>query len=325
MYQREFEQRLKQKLFKSVLFYGDNEYLIESYIADYIKKLEAKDNMLSLYHDEWDFDKAKGFLSQSSLFGGVNLLVVKDNKKIPKKELDFLISQAHSGSDNYFLYYYGGDAKNAKSMESSFIEKYSANWVRFFEANINEGVTLLQQKAQNIKLDIDYYALQHLMLILNNNLSLASNELDKLAILDMKITSKDIDRLVYSTSSLATEQLLIELFTHKPIIDSIAKLLERGEDELSILRTTQYFINEIFLFQAYIKLNNSVDSASILGYKLPKPIEEQKAKLAMSVKSSSLLKITQYLLESELEIKKTQSTQKEVMIYGILMRVQGYL
>lgn len=325
MYQREFDQKLKQKLFKSVLFYGDNEYMINSYIETYIERLDAKEATLTLYHDEWDFAKAKSFLSQSSLFGGVNLLIVKYNKKIPKKELDTLIAQAHNGSDNYFLYYFGGEDKNAKSMQSSFVVKHSANWVRFFEPNINEGVTLLQQKAQKIKLDIDYYALQHLMLILNNNLALASNELDKLAILDMRITSKDIDRVVYSTSPLATQQLLIELFSKKPIIETTSKLLELGEDELSILRATQYFINEIFLFQAYIKLNNSVDSASILGYKLPKPIEEQKAKLSMSIKSSAILKICEYLLESEIMIKKAPSTQREVMIYGILMRVQGYL
>ncbi|MFK5976404.1 MAG: DNA polymerase III subunit delta [Sulfurovum sp.] len=325
MYQREFDQKQKQKLLKSVLFYGDNEYLIESYIDSYISRLNARENMLNLYHDEWDFTKAKSFLSQSSLFGGVNLLIVKSNKKIPKKELDVLIAQSHKSSDNYFLYYYGGEGKNAKSMQNAFLPKFESGWVRFFEPNINEGVTLLQQKAQKIKLDIDFYALQHLMLILNNNLSLASNELTKLAILDMRITSKDVDRLVYSTSSLATEQLLIELFAKKPIIASISKLLELGEDELSLLRTTQYFVNEIFLFQAYIKLNNSVDSASILGYKLPKQIEEQKAKLAMSVKSSSLLKIFEHLLESELIIKKAPTTQKEVLIYSMLIKIQSFL
>ncbi|MGC9351454.1 MAG: DNA polymerase III subunit delta, partial [Sulfurovum sp.] len=75
---------------------------------------------------------------------------------------------------------------------------------------------------------------------------------DKLAILDTKVTSKDIDRLVYSTAPLAIEQLLIELFQKKPITDTITRLLELGEDEASILRATQYFVNQIFLFHAYI-------------------------------------------------------------------------
>ena len=325
MYQREFDQRLKQVFPKAVLFYGENDFLTNYYIDTYIKKLDAKESMLSLYHDEWNFDQAKAFLSQSSLFGGINLVVVKHEKKIPKKELDILVALTNKNEDNYFIYSYSGAPKDAKSMQSAFTDKKGGVWVRFFEPNIRDGVALLQQKAQQIKLDIDHYALQHLMLVLNNNLALCSNELEKLAILDTKVTGKDIDRLVYSTAPLATEQLLIDLFNKKPITDTITKLLDIGEDEASILRSTQYFVNQIFLFHAYIKLNGHVDSAAILGYKLPKPIEEQKAQLALRVKSASLLKIFEHLLESEIAIKKAPNTQKEVLLYSMLIKVQGYL
>jgi DNA polymerase-3 subunit delta len=325
MYQREFDQRLKQALPKAVLLYGENDYLIDFYIKMYVKQTDAKESMLSLYHDQWNFEQAKAFLSQSSLFGGTNLLVVKHEKKIPKKELDVLVELANKNSDNYFLYAYSGLAKDAKSMQSAFTDKKGGVWVRFFEPNIRDGIAVLQQKAQQIKLDIDHYALQHLMLVLNNNLALCANELEKLAILGTKVTGKDIDRLVYSTAPLATEQLLIDLFNKKPITDTISRLLEIGEDEAAILRATQYFVNQIFLFHAYIKLNGHVDSAAILGYKLPKPIEEQKAQLALRVKSASLLKIFEHLLESELAIKKAPATQKEVLLYGMLIKLQSYL
>ncbi len=325
MYQREFDQKLKQTLPKAVLFYGENDYLIDHYIDLYIKRTDAKESMLSLYHDEWNFEQAKNFLSQTSLFGGTNLVVVKHDKKIPKKELDILIELANKNEDNYFLYGYSGAAKDAKSMQSSFTEKKGAVWVRFFEPNIRDGIAMLQQKAQQIQLDIDHYALQHLMLLLNNNLALCANELNKLAILGMKVTSKDIDRLVYSTAPLATEQLLIDLFNKKPITATITKLLDLGEDEASLLRSTQYFVNQIFLFHAYIKLHGHVDSAAILGYKLPKQIEEQKAQLALRVKSAALLKIFEHLLESEILIKQAPTTQKEVLVYSMLIKLQGYL
>jgi DNA polymerase-3 subunit delta len=325
MYQRDFDQRLKQTLPKAVLFYGENDYLIDHYINLYIKKTDAKESMLSLYHDEWNFEQAKNFLSQTSLFGGTNLVVVKHDKKIPKKELDILIELANKSEDNYFLYGYSGAAKDAKSMQTAFSEKKGGVWVRFFEPNIRDGIAMLQQKAQQIQLDIDHYALQHLMLLLNNNLALCANELNKLAILGMKVTSKDIDKLVYSTAPLATEQLLIDLFNKKPITSTITKLLDLGEDEASLLRSTQYFVNQIFLFHAYIKLHGHVDSAAILGYKLPKQIEEQKAQLALRVKSAALLKIFEHLLESEILIKKAPSTQKEVLVYSMLIKLQGYL
>jgi DNA polymerase-3 subunit delta len=190
MYQREFDNRLRNTFPKAVLLYGENDYLVDFYIDKYISHTETKESMLSLYHEAWDFEQAKAFLSQSSLFGGTNLVVVKRDKKIPKKELDILIALANKSSDNYFIYSYSGMPKDAKSMQSAFTDKKGGVWVRFFEANIRDGIVLLQQKAQAIRLDIDNYALQHLMLILNNNIALCANELEKLAILETKITGK---------------------------------------------------------------------------------------------------------------------------------------
>ena len=302
-----------------------NDYLVDYYMDLYKDTLDAKESMLTLYYDEWNFEQAKNYLSQTSLFGGTNLLIVKGDKKIQKKELDQLVTLANKNADNYFLYGYDENKTAAKSLQSSFTEKKGGVWVRFFEPNINEGIAILQQKAQKIQLDIDHYALQHLMLLLNNNLALCANELDKLAILGIKITSKDIDKLVYSTAPLATEQLLIRLFNKEDITDTITKLLDLGEDEASLLRSTQYFINQIFLFHAYIKLNGHVDSAAILGYKLPKQIEDQKAQLALRVKSSALLKIFEHLLESEIAMKKAPATQREVLLYSMLIKIQSYL
>jgi len=325
MYQRDFDQRLRESLPKAVLLYGDNDYLIDHYINLYKTKLDAKDSMLTLYYDEWDYEQAKNYLSQTSLFGGINLLVVKNNKKIPKKELDILIQLANKNSDNYFIYGHDETKVSAKSLQSSFTEKKGGIWVRFFESNIRDSISILQQKAQKIGLDIDHYALQHLILLLNSNLALCSNELNKLAILGTKVTSKDIDNLVYSTAPLATEQLLIDIFNKQPITDTITKLLELGEDEFALLRSTQYFVNEIFLINAYIKIHGTPDFKEIFGFLPPKHIRDRKQQIALRVKSATLLKIFEYLLESELAIKKAPSTQKEVMLYSILIKLQGYL
>lgn len=325
MYQKEFDQKLKTSLPKAVLFYGENDYAIDRYVDFYIQKLDARESRLALYFDEWDFEQAKAFLSQTSLFGGTNLVIVRHDKKIPKKELDMLVELANKSGDNYFLYAFSGPDKDAKTLQSSFGDKTGGVWVRLFAANLREGMAVLEQKARELGMDIDAYALQHLMALLHNNLALCANELEKLAILDTKVTSKDIDRLVYSTAPLAIEELLIDLFNKKPITATITKLLELGEDEFSILRATQYFVNQVFLFHAYIKLHGTVDSAEILGYKLPKPIEEQKAQLALRVKSPVLLKIFEHLLESEIMMKKASASQKEGLLYSMLIKLQGFL
>jgi len=190
---------------------------------------------------------------------------------------------------------------------------------------MRDGVAILQQKSHEIGLEIDHYALSHLMTLLNNNLALCVNKLTKLSILGTKIESRDIDRLVYSTAPLATEQLLIDLFNKKEIRQTLSKLLELGEDEYSILRATQFFVNQIFLFHAYIRIHGQPDSKAILGYKLPKQIEEQKSRLALKVKTASLLQIYEHLLETELSIKRPGSIDTESLLYGALIRLQGYL
>ncbi len=325
MYQREFENLLRTTLPRAMLFFGDNEYLIANYLQYYINITKTADSLLSLYHEEYNFIQAKGYLSQSSLFGGTNLLIIKREKKIPKKELDVLVELVGKNSENFLLFHYTGTATNAKSLQSSFTPKKGANWVRLFEPNLRESMHMLQKKAQKIGLDIDHFALQHLILILNNNIALCANELNKLAILEGKVTVKEIDRLVYAIAPLATEQLFIELFQKKPITQTLTKLLELGEDSLAILRSTQFFVNQIFLFNAYMKLNGHIDSKAILGYKLPKPIEEQKANLALRVKSPALLKIFHHLLEVELEMKKASTANRELLLYGAFIRIESFL
>jgi len=325
MYQREFENLLRQTPPRAMLFYGDNNYLISGYIQHYINITSASDSMLTLYFEEYSFDKAKAYLSQNSLFGGTNLLIIKRDKKIPKKDLDFLIGLVAKNSDNFLLFNYQGKASDAKSLQASFSAKKGANWLRLFEPNMRESINMLYKKSQALGIDIDHYSLQHLMLLLNNNLALCANELNKLAILEGKVTPKDIDRLVYSTAPLAIEQLLIDLFEKKPIVNTLSKLLELGEDEFSVLRSTQFFVNQIFLFTAYMKLNGHIDSKAILGYKLPKHIENQKATLANKIKPSTLLKIFEHLLKVELEIKNTPSTNRELLLYGAFIKIQSFL
>jgi len=325
MYQREFDQRIRQSLPHAVLLYGEDAYMLEHYTDLYKRELDARESLLALYHGEYDFEQARNYLSQSSLFGGINFLLIRHEKKIPKKELDTLIALTQKNSDNYLLYLYEGSAANARSLQSSFAEKKGGIWVRFFEPNINDGIAILQQKAKEIGLEIDHYALSHLMTLLNNNLALCHNELHKLAILGTRIESRDVDRLVYSTAPLATEQLLIDLFAKKEVTETISRLLELGEDAFSILRSTQFFVQQIFLFHAYIRLHGQPNSKEILGYQLPRHIEQQKAQLALKVRTASLLKIYEHLISSELRLKQGGSIDKESLLYGILIRLQSYL
>ena len=215
MYRREFEALLSKALPRAVLLYGEDDYLCEHYVTMYKDKLQAREDALSLYFDEYDFERAKNYLSQTSLFGGVNLLIVKTDKKIPKKELDTLVALTQKNSANYFIYRYEGAPTQAKSLQSAFSDKTGGVWVRLFAPSLKESIALLTQKARELGVKIDHYALAHLLSVLNNDTAMAANELEKLAVLEGKVTAKDIDRLVYSAAPLAVESLWGELFDKK--------------------------------------------------------------------------------------------------------------
>ena len=97
-------------LSSAVMLFGESHFLIEHYTKLISNIPDA--NLLSLYHDEYQASQAKEHLSQGSLFGGRNLLIIKSEKKIPKADLDTLVAVCKKNPDNLFIYaYFGTDYK----------------------------------------------------------------------------------------------------------------------------------------------------------------------------------------------------------------------
>jgi len=323
MYKREFDNLLKKSLPKAVLLYGE-EYFVSFYMGFYKQKLNSEDGVLGLYYDEYNFQEAKSYLAQSSLFGGVNLLVIRRSKPIPKKELDILVELSSKNPTNYLLLLFDGEAKDAKKMHKSF-EK-SGVWVRFFPPNQKESYQIISQKIQELKLAIEQDAIYFLMESFENNIPLILKELEKLAIVNRPISKKDIEIFTSSISSSTIDSLIVELFQKKDIIKTLSNLLELGSSEADILRSIQIFMNQIFLFHSYIKAYGTAPSSQeVLGYRLPKPLEQQRVSLAMRLESKILVKVYQHLLDSEIKLKKSNPQSRESLLFGILIKLQRLL
>ncbi len=324
MYKREFDNLLHSgEIPKSLMLYGENDYYIDSAVGQIVEMTGAGESMLKLYYDEYDFKRAKTYLGQSSLFGDMNLLLVKSDKKIPKKELKHLIELAERNENSYFLYVYAGS--DFKTMTSLFSPKTAAQHVRFFPPNLNEAASLLQEKARKMGIEIDRYAIEHLLNALGLNLSMAMNELDKLALLSGPVGAKEIDEHIFSLVPVARDAFLVSLFSKRPLTDLLGQIHHLGEDEFAVLRSVQYFTNQLFLFHAHIKLYGSADSAAILGYRLPKPIEQQRAQLAARIPPATFEKIFDILAEGELAIKSAGSSQKETLLLSTLIKIKSFL
>lgn len=324
MYKKALDELLKNYNLKSILLYGEEPFYIESYskkIADIASP--QKENRLTFYFDEYDYKEAKTYLSESSLFGDKNLLTIKHDKILSKKEIDSLIEICNKNQNSFFIYELY--LNNAKNITKSFNKKKNADFVRFFKPSIYEASKILKNFAIKKDIEIDKYAIQHLLLTLDLNIKMAIKELEKLAIQNKKISTEDIDELTYPLNTLNLEKFYIELLNKKPILPILKQIEDEELNEVRIILGLENFLKQLFLFHSYIKINGNFNSKDILGYKLPPSIEKERVSLAIKLKEKNFLDIFKILQESELKLKTTTNIEKKSFLFSTLIKIQGLL
>lgn len=305
---------------RAMALFGESHFLIDRY-SQKLAQIEGA-SVLSLYHDEYDFNAAKAHLSQGSLFGDQNLLIVKHEKKLPKAELDTLIELVGKNPDNTFIYcYYGEDVKGA---DTAFKGSHAGS-VRLFNPYANEAKAIIIQEASALGMQIDHQAAVHLLNAHNNDLSLACNELSKLAILGKTITIKEIDEYVFGLAEIKLDHFIAQVIEKKPILESLRYLLESGEEEIRVLTSLSGFLTQLYLFNTAIKLHGVADSTLVLGYKLPGFIEKERASMSIKISPEGYKKGLNLLLDTELKMKSTGSPDQEALLLSALLKLQSML
>ena len=303
MYKNEFDNCLRQnKIYKSYMFYGQSIYLIERYALDIAKVLAQGDDIEKLYFDEYDFKDAKNRLLQSSLFANNNILLIKIDKKIPKKELDSLIEACNTNPNSRLIIACLGDA-DFKTMESSFSEKTKSAFVRFFQPSDNEAINFLEFEAKNLGMKYELNSLSHLYFMHKMDLALCVNDLKKLAVLNENITIGVVDSNCFGMATVNFEDFLHDLLSGKDISDDLSGILEEGTNEIFILNQITSFVQQLFMISSYARSFGQANPKEILGYIPPKNIWEKKSKLAINRKPQDFEEILNYLLSLELELK----------------------
>jgi DNA polymerase-3 subunit delta len=319
MYKNEFDNHIRNKtVSNSFVFFGESAFLIDMYVK-MLSNIEDA-NRLDYYYDEYDFNSAKAHLSQGSLFGDRNILIIKSEKKVPKKELDTLLELTAKNPDNIFIYaYYGSDHKSYNNAKSFAKTKTMA--VRFFHPKEYEAQNILLQIAQQKGVNIDKYTLSHLLKIHNNDIALASNEIEKFQLFEREITTKDVDSLVYGLGEINLEEFTTKLLEKKDIREDIKNILEHGEDEIRIITALSAALTQLYMFNIYIRVHGTPNAKEILGYMAPKFVVEKKASMAIKIKPATYYKLHQLLLESELKMKSSH-IDKSAILFSTLIKLQ---
>jgi len=320
MYKNELDKHIQNAtLSNSFVFFGESSFLIDRY-TKIVTNIEDA-SVLTFYYDEYDFATAKAHLSQASLFGDRNVLIIKSEKKVNKKELDTLIDFCEKNKDNIFVYaYYGSDHK---TYTKAFAKKSTMS-VRFFHPKEFEAQNIVAQVAQEKGVKIDKYSISHLLNIHNSDVALACNEIEKFRVYDKEISTKDIDNLVFGLAEINIDELIKKLLLKKDFKHDLNNLLEHGEDEIRIVTALTGYLTQLYMFNIYIRVNGAPNAMEILGYPAPKFVVDEKATLSIKIKPNIYYKLHELLLSSELKMKSS-NVDKGAILLSTLIRVQTLL
>jgi len=307
MYKNQFDNEFRSNInYNSYLFYGACDYLVQKYSDDVSLKLANGDDIHKIYFDEYNFKDCENYLSQSSLFSSNNILLIKTIKKIPKKELDLLVSAANSNPDSSLIVSCIGET-DFKTMAKSFTKKTNSVEVRFFQPTEQEAMNILNDISQLKEIKCSFGELQYLYNMHQKDLSLCVNDLDKLAILDEPINVNIINTQCFGMGAVSLDDFFYKLFTGSSINKDLYMLLEEGMNEINLINQTTGFIQQLFNINSYIKLYGQLNVIEIWGYKLPINIANTRASIAMKYDQKDFLRMFDFFQNLELELKTKNS------------------
>lgn len=320
MYKNEFDNCLRQnKKFNAYMFYGQSIFLVEHYALQVVNSLGSKDDIEKLYFDDYDFKYVKDKLLQSSLFSSNNIILIKLEKKLPKKEVEVLIEACNTNSDSKIIFACLGDS-DFKTMGNYFSPKTNSVSVRMFSPSNNEAIRLLENEAKNLSINYELPALNHLYFMHKNDLSLCVNDLSKLAVLNQRITSDVINTHCFGIGNVSFEEFLNDLLAGNDISEDLNLLLEEGMNEIYLLNQVTSFVQQLFMISSYARTIGAPNPKEILGFIPPKNIWEKKSKLAINIKPEVFQKMLEYLLNIELELKSSKIDNQNLYLQATLRK-----
>jgi len=286
LYKKEFDSLASIPHF--VTFWGDKFYLME-YEKKILKKFKNA-NILKMYYDEFDFEVAKTHLSENSLFGDTNVLIVK-NDKIPQN-IEKLFKLA---KNSYLFFFYYGN----KSI------KFENN-VRFFHPDTKELIRFIDEKSRELNIELSKDA--KLFLIKSVEASFLEKELEKLSNYSDFITLNDVKELVFLYKEDTFEDIIVSILRGEEFEEKLNNLLIKVDYKRFISALIRY-IKELYKYNLFIKKTGSPSLKELLGYQLPFDIERQRIELAIKFKEKDYYNLLKFLLEKELQIRKGKNSE----------------
>ena len=284
MYKKEFDS-LKE-MPKKVIFYG-NEFYLQKYEDKLLKKYK-NENILKVSYDEYNYEQAKIHLSENSLFGGQNILIIKHNKILPG--IDKLFK---NGNSYLFFFYYGNK-----------LPKFTKTFVRFFEPDIRELMRFIDEKSNELNITISKEA--KMFLIKSIEPLFIQKELEKLSLYKKDISVNDVKELVFLYKEDTFEDIIVSILKGEDFEEKLENILIKVDFTRFLSAITRY-IKDLYKYHLYIKKTGNSSLKKFLGYQLPFNIERQRVSLAVKFKEKDYYKLLKNMMDFELRIRLGKS------------------
>ncbi|WP_457561072.1 hypothetical protein [Caminibacter sp.] len=304
MYKKEFDSL--NKLPNNLLLFGNDFYLKE-----YEKKLLEKfknANIMKVYFDEFDFESAKTHLNESSLFGDINVLILKHNK-FPSN-LDKLLKL---NKNNFFFFFY---YSNKLPQNNPFGKKF----VRFFEPNLRDTIIYIDELSKKLNLKLTREA--KMFLAKSISPEFLKEELTKLSIYSDDINLEDVKKLVFLYKEESFEDLIVSILKGEDFIEKLNSIVEIAGYKRIIPAIIRY-IRELFEYNLYFKKTGLSSLEGYLGYRLPPSIEKQRIELCLKFKEKDYRELLKNLLNFELKMRNSEK-EKEAIFYEAIVYLKVF-
>ena len=305
------------------LLYGAESYQVEFYTNELLGKFD-KENMLSLYFDDYSFNLAISHLSEPSLFANSNLLHIKNDKKIPAKDAKELIAQCQNNPNNIFiLELHEGDDKALTDIKKQF----GSNFVRFFPpSSASEVNQILSNHAKFLGLNIDNQSLLYIYNLQNENLYLSASELNKLASIGIKFSLDEIKERVYALNGISFDTLFDKIINKKNINSDYFEFINDSSfNEIALLNMLFRAFHRLYLIHSSIKTSGKFDPKTVLGYAPPPQIINKLQSQAIAIKTEQYTQIFKFLNEIEFDLKCKNNIDKECYLLSAILSLQDIL
>ncbi|WP_086246554.1 DNA polymerase III subunit delta [Campylobacter vicugnae] len=305
------------------LLYGAESYQVEFYTNELLSKYN-KENLLSLYYDDYSFNLAISHLSEPSLFANSNLLHIKNDKKIPAKDAKELIAQCQNNPNNIFiLELHEGDEKVLTDIKKQF----GSNFVRFFPpSSASEVNQILSNHAKILGLNIDSQSLLYIYNLQNENLYLSASELNKLASIGVRFSLDEIKERVYALNGIGFDVLFDKIINKKNINSDYFEFINDSSfNEIALLNMLFRAFHRLYLIHSSIKTSGKFDPKTVLGYAPPPQIINKLQSQAITIKTEQYTQIFKFLNEIEFDLKCKNGIDKECYLLSALLNLQDIL